>query len=75
MTAMNMGDRARVPDIPNYRLLTSDEVCRILCIRRLHLYELLRRNEIRSVRVGRFHRFVPSSIADFIGRQAGSGEP
>ena len=53
--------------IPQERLLTSADVCRILSIRRLQLYELLRRGELRSIRVGRQHRFTPSAIASYIG--------
>ncbi|HXT16632.1 MAG TPA: helix-turn-helix domain-containing protein [Gemmatimonadaceae bacterium] len=68
------------PLVPQDRLLTSDEVCRILSIRRLHLYELLRRGELRSVRIGRRHRFIPSDVELFIangiqGRDTRSEEP
>lgn len=55
-------------ELPTNRLLDSDEVCEILHIRRLLLYELLRRGELESVRVGRQHRFVPSVIAAYIAR-------
>ena len=58
-------------DLPTNRLLDSDEVCSILRIRRLLLYELLRRGELTSVRVGRQHRFVPSVIAAYIARGGG----
>lgn len=54
------------PLVPQDRLLTTDEVCRILSIRRLHLYELLRRGELRSLRIGRRHRFIPTDIESFI---------
>lgn len=54
--------------LPIGRLLSSDEVCAALNIRRLHLYELIRRGELPSVRIGRLHRFLPSDIVAFIGR-------
>jgi excisionase family DNA binding protein len=57
--------------LPTDRLLDSDEVCTILNIRRLLLYELIRRGELKSVRVGRQHRFVPSDIAAYIARGGG----
>ena len=60
--------------IPSDRLLTSLEVCRILNIRRLHLYELLRQKQIQSVRIGRLHRFVPSYVADYIREHTNGGE-
>ena len=63
-----------IPDIPQDRLLTSVEVCRILSIRRLRLYEMLRRTEITSIRVGRLHRFLPSTITGYIRRQMGEEE-
>lgn len=61
-------------DLPTDRLLDSDEVCVFLNIRRLLLYELVRRGELKSVRVGRQHRFVPSDIAAYIARGGGGGE-
>jgi excisionase family DNA binding protein len=71
MAATNTGGSATTLDIPHDRLLTSAEVCRILSIRRLRLYEMLRREEIKSVRVGRLHRFLPSTIVQYIRRQMG----
>jgi excisionase family DNA binding protein len=65
------GDSAPIPDIPQDRLLTTAEVCRILSIRRLRLYEILRRGEMKSVRVGRHHRFLPSTVARYIRHQMG----
>ena len=61
-------------DLPTNRLLDSDEVCALLNIRRLLLYELIRRGELKSVRVGRQHRFVPSDIAAYIARGGGEDE-
>jgi excisionase family DNA binding protein len=60
--------------IPQDRLLTSADVCRILSIRRLQLYELLRRSELRSVRVGRQHRFIPADIAAYIAGGGSGGQ-
>lgn len=62
-----------VPGIPQDRLLTSSEVCRILNIRRLGLYELIRRGEIESIRIGRLHRFLPSAVTGYIQRQTAGG--
>lgn len=61
--------------LPTDRLLDSDEVCAILNIRRLLLYEIIRRGELKSVRVGRQHRFVPSAIVAYIARGDGEGKP
>lgn len=62
-------------DLPTDRLLDSDEVCAFLKIRRLLLYELIRRGELSSVRVGRQHRFIPADIAAYVARGGGRGEP
>lgn len=56
--------------IPQDHFLTSDEVCRILSVRRIHLYELIRRDEIKSIRVGRLHRFRPSDVSDYVEKQS-----
>ena len=54
--------------LPHRRLLTTMDVCRLLNIRRMLLYDLLRRGEITSIRVGRQHRFVPSVIEAYVER-------
>lgn len=61
-------------ELPTDRLLDSDEVCAILHVHRLLLYELIRRGELKSVRVGRQYRFVPLDIAAYIARGGGEGE-
>jgi excisionase family DNA binding protein len=61
-------DSRSLLNLPTNSLLTSEDVCRVLKIRRLFLYELLRRNELKSIRVGRRHRFLPSVIVAYIER-------
>lgn len=71
MTETIGDDKVPIPEIPQDRLLTSAEVCRILSIRRLRLYELLRSRQIKSIRVGRLHRFLPSTVAEYIRNRMG----
>ena len=53
-------------------LLTTDDVCRVLKIRRLFLYELVRRGDLHPIRIGRLLRFRQSQLDAFL-RQNGGG--
>jgi excisionase family DNA binding protein len=67
---MSTNNQSRPLHLPTDQLLTSDDVCAFLNIRRLLLYQLLRRGEIESIRVGRQHRFLPSVIEAYVRRGA-----
>ena len=49
-------------------LLTAGEVCRLLRISTTSLYELMRKQEIAFLKIGRSTRFEPSEISAFISR-------
>ena len=48
-------------------LLTVDEAARRLAVGRSHLYELLRRGEIVSVKLGRSRRVTVGALEKFVG--------
>jgi excisionase family DNA binding protein len=48
------------------RLLTGDEVARILNVSRAFAYQLLQRGEIATVRLGRAVRVRPEDLQRFI---------
>jgi len=49
-------------------LLTAGEVCRLLRISTTSLYELMRKQEIAYLKIGRSTRFEPAEISAFISR-------
>ena len=50
-------------------LLTIDETARAMSLGRTFVYSLLRRGELRAVKVGRSRRIVADSLSEFIARQ------
>jgi excisionase family DNA binding protein len=55
-------------------LLTVDEVARLLRIGRSSAYELVRRGELRSVKIGRARRVSSTAVASFIERAEADSE-
>jgi excisionase family DNA binding protein len=55
------GSEARV-------LVSVEDAAAILSLGRTVVYQLVRRNEIRSVKVGRSRRIVASSLHDYVSR-------
>lgn len=56
-------------------LLTVEDAARRLAIGRSHLYELLRRGEIASIRLGRSRRVPVASLERFVeGQLEGQGD-
>jgi excisionase family DNA binding protein len=54
---------------PDARVLVSvEDAAAMLSIGRTVVYQLVRRNEIRSVKVGRSRRIVASSLHDYVSR-------
>jgi excisionase family DNA binding protein len=53
-------------EIGGDRLLTPLEAAKLLGIGRSHLYEMMARSEIPSLRIGRLRRIRASDIDDFI---------
>jgi excisionase family DNA binding protein len=49
-------------------LLTPEETAERLRISRTVLYELIRRNEIESIKLGRSRRIPVSAVEDFVTR-------
>ena len=56
-------------------LLTVVEAARRLEISRSLLYELMARDEIQSIRVGRLRRVPAEALSDYISRQQVAGRP
>jgi excisionase family DNA binding protein len=61
-----MGSDARV-------LVSVEDAAAMLSLGRTVVYQLVRRNEIRSVKVGRSRRIVASSLNDYVSRLAMPG--
>jgi excisionase family DNA binding protein len=47
-------------------LLTGEEIARILNVSRAYAYQLMRQQQIRTVRIGRSIRVRPEDLATFI---------
>lgn len=50
-------------------LLTVEEAAHRMSIGRSHLYELLRRGEVPSIRLGRARRIPVSALSEFVQRR------
>ena len=64
------------PDMPtedwaDLRLLTADDVCALLQVKKSWLYDAVERGAITSIRLGRQLRFRPGDIAAYIKQIAG----
>lgn len=59
-------DEARVPIQAVERLMTYQEAAKVLGITDRTLWELVRKGEIRNVRVGRSVRIDPADLRQFI---------
>ncbi len=64
------------PDVPmddwaDLHLLTADDVCALLQVKKSWLYDTVERGAITPVRLGRQLRFRPSDIAAYIEQIAG----
>jgi excisionase family DNA binding protein len=58
------------PEAPVSRvLLTIDEAAEAMSLGRTLVYGLLRRGELRAIKVGRSRRAVADSLTDFVARQ------
>jgi len=64
-----MGKRAFIGDDERPDLLTVDEAARRLRIGRTLLYELIKNDEIVSIRVGRLRRFPPEALQAYVERK------
>jgi excisionase family DNA binding protein len=59
---------------PDARVLVSvEDAAAMLSLGRTVVYQLVRRNEIRSVKVGRCRRIVASSLHEYVSRLATPG--
>lgn len=61
-----MKDRSREEPEPAALLVTIDEAARRLSIGRSHIYEVMRRGRLRSVRIGRSRRILERDLDAFI---------
>ncbi|MGO8948873.1 MAG: excisionase family DNA-binding protein [Ktedonobacterales bacterium] len=54
-------------------LLSLDEAAAVMSVGKTMIADLVRRNELRSIKVGRTRRIPLSSIHEFVSRQLASG--
>lgn len=64
-------DQARYGDpLGDLRLLTMDDVCELLKVKKSWLYDTVEAGAIEAVKLGRQLRFQPSAISDYLARRA-----
>ena len=63
-----MKDQVRQDPDSSRLLITIEEAARRLSIGRSHVYEVMRRGLLRSVRIGRSHRILERDLEAFIGQ-------
>lgn len=72
------GDAAQVQygdPLRNLRLLTVDDVCSLLKVKKSWLYDTVESGAIEVVRLGKQLRFQPSAISDYLTQRARHGKP
>jgi len=69
-----MKDQVRQDPDSSRLLITIEEAARRLSIGRSHVYEVMRRGLLRSVRIGRSHRILERDLEAFIGQLLDSPE-
>lgn len=57
------------------RLLTVDDVCSLLKVKKSWLYDTVESGAIEVVRLGKQLRFQPSALSDYLAQRARRGKP
>lgn len=58
----------RAPERPPRLLLTVEEAADCIGICRASMFKLIRRGEVKSVKVGRLRRVTPAALEDYVRR-------
>ncbi|MCL2581243.1 MAG: helix-turn-helix domain-containing protein [Streptosporangiales bacterium] len=61
--------------LANLRLLTMDDVCVLLKVKKSWLYDTVEAGAIDAVKLGKQLRFQPSAISDYLARRARCNSP
>lgn len=64
-----------VDEPPLPRLVTVEEAKKLLCLGTTAIYELMKTNQLRRIKIGRKTVFLASDIADFINRKVAEATP
>lgn len=72
------GDSGQAPygdPLRDLRLLTVDDVCSLLKVKKSWLYDTVESGAIEVVRLGKQLRFQPSALSDYLARSARHSKP
>ena len=58
--------RNRAPESSPRLLLTVEEAADLIGICRSNMFKLIRRGEVKSVKVGRLRRVTPAALEDYV---------
>jgi excisionase family DNA binding protein len=65
----------RVPEGPPRLLLTVEEAADCIGICRANMFKLIRRGEVKSVKVGRLRRVTPAALEEYVRRLSAAADP
>lgn len=64
----------RAPERPPRLLLTVEEAADRIGICRANMFKLIRRGEVKSVKVGRLRRVTPAALEDYVRRLSATAD-
>jgi excisionase family DNA binding protein len=64
----------RVPEGPPRLLLTVEEAADCIGICRANMFKLIRRGEVKSVKVGRLRRVTPAALEEYVRRLSAAAD-